>query len=222
MSVVENLVKEYKDFKLDIPRMPLEDQGVTALWGASGSGKSSVVRHLIGLESCEKMRWIFQGQDLACMSIRDRRLGVVFQSLELFPHLSGEENILFAVKARKISSADYQTKIRLWKDLFELEKFWHRQIQQLSGGERQRIAVCRALIGSPRFLILDEPFSALDEGLRASARELLKTVLQKENVPTLLITHDQRDLEALASKVLHIHQGRLVTKDGSTQKPHAT
>jgi ABC-type sulfate/molybdate transport systems ATPase subunit len=90
-----------------------------------------------------------------------------------------------------------------------LEKFWDRPIQQLSGGEKQRIAVCRALIGAPRFLILDEPFSALDEGLRSSARDLLKTVLQKENVPTLLITHDQRDIEALASKVLHIHHGSL-------------
>ena len=96
MSFVENLFRDYGDFKVEIPKWEILDEGVTVLWGPSGSGKTTVFRILLGLEPCPAMKWNFQGENLAKLKTPDRRLGVVFQTLELFPHMSAEENILFA------------------------------------------------------------------------------------------------------------------------------
>src|SRR5690348_14214583 len=106
MSLVEGLQKRFDDFEIDIPRWEILDRGITALSGPSGSGKTSVLRMLIGLEPCPGLRWMFKGEDLARMSLADKRLGVVFQSLELFPHMSARENILFAARARKIPGSE--------------------------------------------------------------------------------------------------------------------
>src|ERR1044072_1169533 len=105
MSLVENLIKDYGDFKVDIPRWEIPDRGVTALWGPSGAGKTSVFRVLIGLEECPGLKWTFGGEDLATLPVPQRRLGVLFQSLELFPHMTAQENIEFAAAAAKLDSA---------------------------------------------------------------------------------------------------------------------
>lgn len=208
MSLVENLIRDYGDFKVDIPRWEIADTGVTALWGPSGSGKTSVFRLLIGLEPCPGLKWNFKGEDLAQISPSERRLSVVFQNLELFPHMTAEENILFAARARKIETANADLK-KLSEEL-RLAGFLDRKASVLSGGEAQRVALARAVIGKPRFLFLDEPFSALDAGLRAEARTMTKNLVKRLNIPTLLVTHDQEDLNQLADHVVKILDGRLV------------
>lgn len=210
MSLVENLRREYDSFKIEIPRWEILDEGVTVLWGPSGSGKTSVFRVLLGLEECPGMNWDFQGENLARLKTPERRLGVVFQSLDLFPHMTAEENILFAARARKVSAQKVQKKIRDLKRQLQMESFFERKVNVLSGGEKQRVALARALIGEPRLLLLDEPFSALDQELREESRRLLKTVVDVEKIPTLLVTHDQRDVEVLANKVTKIASGHLV------------
>src|SRR5690606_35874023 len=112
MSLVEGLIRDYGDFKIEIPRWEIPDLGVTALWGPSGSGKTSVFRLLIGLEPCPTLAWTFAGEDLAKLSPPARRLGVVFQNLELFPHMTAEENVLFAARARGIPSKDAVSRLR--------------------------------------------------------------------------------------------------------------
>jgi sulfate transport system ATP-binding protein/putative spermidine/putrescine transport system ATP-binding protein len=210
MSLVEGLVQDFAEFQVSIPRWEILDEGVTALSGPSGSGKTTMLRILIGLIECPTLQWIYQGVDLAKLPIAERRLGVVFQSLELFPHLTARENILFAARARKIkveeASKDYT---RLVADL-KLEPCQDRNITQLSGGERQRVALARALIGQPKILLLDEPFSSLDVQLRDEARELVRRIIKKRGIPTLLITHDNKDLEVLADRVDRIEQGKLI------------
>src|ERR1700710_2245224 len=101
MSQVAALYAEFDDFKIDIPSWEILDNGVTALWGPSGAGKTSVLRLLIGLDQPKTLRWIFQGEDIAKLKTPERRLGVVFQNYELFPHLSAQENILFAAESRQ-------------------------------------------------------------------------------------------------------------------------
>lgn len=210
MSCVENLTKDYGGFRLEIPRWEISDEGVTVLWGPSGSGKTSVFRILLGLEDCPGMKWDFKGTDLARLKTPDRRMGVVFQSLDLFPHMTAKENILFAAQARKVDPGRAQEKLKHLIQVLKMESFLERKAEVLSGGEKQRVAIARALIGEPRVLLLDEPFSALDEELRDESRRLVKSIIEKEKIPTILVTHDKRDIEVLGGKVSQIQKGRLV------------
>jgi ABC-type sugar transport system ATPase subunit len=210
MSHVKNLLRDYEGFKVDIPSWEISDTGVTALWGPSGSGKTSVFRLLIGLEPCPGLAWTFGSEDLAKLPAPARRLGVVFQSLELFPHMTAEENILFAAKVRHVPAGETRRRLsELALDL-RLTDFLQRKAALLSGGEAQRVALARAVIGRPRFLFLDEPFSSLDAELRVEARGLVRQAIERLQIPTLLITHDQEDLRALAQHVVKIKNGRLV------------
>lgn len=210
MSFVENLQRDYGDFKLDIPRWEILDEGVTVLSGPSGSGKTSVFRTLLGLEVCPSMKWIFQGVELHKLKTPDRKLGVVFQSLDLFPHMNGEQNILFAARARQIPEVRMTSRLNELVEALQMESFIHRPVSVISGGEKQRVAIARALIGEPRVLLLDEPFSALDEDLREESRKLVKRVIEKEKIPTVLVTHDSRDVDVLANKVSLIRNGQII------------
>ena len=209
MSLVKNLIHNYGGFRIEIPEWNIPDQGISALWGASGAGKTSVFRLLMGLEPCPGLVWEFKGLDLANLDVPERKLGVVFQNYELFPHLSARENILFAAKARRQNPEETRTKLAgLVADL-KLEDCFFRRATLLSGGEKQRVALARALIGEPRFLVLDEPFSALDAELRQEARALVKKVIKARNIPTLLVSHDEADLEGV-EKIFRIEKGKLV------------
>lgn len=208
MSLVENLVRDYGDFKVDIPRWEIADQGVTALWGPSGSGKTSVFRLLAGLEPCPGLVWKFKGEDLAQLPPPDRRIGVVFQSFELFPHMSAEENILFAARARRIPEAEARKSFGRLVESLRMESYISKKAVVLSGGEAQRVALARAVIGRPRILFLDEPFSSLDAELRERARLMTKSLIQELQIPTLLVTHDQNDLDQLADATVKIRNGR--------------
>lgn len=209
MSVVENLSQDYPGFKLNIPRWEIPDMGITALVGPSGSGKTTVFRLLLGLESCPRLKWVHRGVDLASLSPPDRNIGVVFQSLELFPHMTARENILFAARARDLDGAMAQSRLRELEQDLQLGACMSRSAAVLSGGEAQRVALARAVIAGPRFLFLDEPFSALDRDLRQGARQLVRKVIERLSIPTLLITHDAEDLEAMGAQVTRIQGGAL-------------
>jgi len=213
VSVVESLIKIYppdeadgQEFKVNIPHWEIPDQGVTAVWGPSGSGKTTIFRILIGLEECEGLTWKFGDVDLAVLPTPERRLGVVFQSFELFPHMSAAENILFAARARHLPAPESEARLQELVSDLRLEDCLSRRASLLSGGEAQRVALARAVIARPRFLFLDEPFSSLDAELRADARALVKRVITRLAIPTLLITHDSDDLSALADHVFKVRR----------------
>lgn len=209
MSLVENLRHDYGDFKLEIPKWEILDSGVTALCGPSGSGKTSVFRMLLGLEKNPNFSWTFNGQDLAKLKTPARRLGVVFQSYDLFPHMTAKENILFAAKARKVPQERALKRLAELSLTLKMDSFLDRKASLCSGGEKQRIALARAIIGEPQILLLDEPFSALDANLRQESRKLVKDLIEKEKIPTVLVTHDKEDVDFLANKVTYIHDGTI-------------
>lgn len=209
MSYVEKLHRKYSEFSLHIDSWEILDEGVTVLWGPSGSGKTTLFRVLLGLDPCPGLVWNFKGNDLAKLKTPDRRLGVVFQTLDLFPHMSAEENILFASRARKIDKGRASKRLKQISEMLKMESFLSRRASVLSGGEKQRVAIARAIISEPRLLLLDEPFSALDEQLREESRQLVKFIIENEKLPTLLVTHDQQDVNALAKKVTKIFNGRI-------------
>ena len=214
MSFARKIDRSYQsgnseEFTLTIPEIEFLDRGVTALIGPSGSGKSSVLRVLAGLDACPGFSWEFENIDLAQLPIRERRLGIVLQSYELFPNMTAEENICFAGQVRGRSPNDIQTDLARWSERLQFHSILKRKVRYLSGGEQQRVALARALMGKPRCLLLDEPFSALDLELRQEARELLKQTLEEAKVPAILVTHDQADVNALAEKTIRILAGKL-------------
>ena len=217
MSVVKSLLADYGDFSIDIRNWESPDQGVTALWGPSGSGKSSVLRLLLGIDTAKHLEWDFAGTDLGKLSVPTRRLGIVFQNHELFDHMTAFENLEFAAEAALCRAADHRPSAEKMKANIErfakklgIDGFGNRSARILSGGERQRVALARALIGEPRMLLLDEPFSALDAENRDEARSLVRSVLEESKLPAVLVTHDSQDLTALGAKVCRIAGGRLV------------
>lgn len=211
MSFIKNLVRDYGDFKIDIPQWELMDEGITALKGASGSGKTSVIRLLLGLEACPGLSWKVGEVDIAELPVEKRRLGVVFQSYDLFPHLTARQNIEFAARARQIEKSEAADRLNEMAEKLHLSAILDRKSHILSGGEKQRVALLRALIGRPRFLFLDEPFSALDANLREHARQLVRAIIHDYKIPTLLVSHDDADIQALAQFTVEIEAGRLRT-----------
>lgn len=209
MSLVEKLTIEYSDFSIQIENWELLDVGVTVLWGPSGSGKTSVFRGLLGLENVKECKWKFLGIDLGLLPARKKNIGVVFQNYDLFPHMTAYENIHFAAEAKKVDRSTFHAQLKLISKRLKIEAIMNKKAPLLSGGEQQRVAMARAVVGKPRLLFLDEPFSALDEELKQESRELVRDFIKEQNIPVLLITHDKRDVDFLADKVSEIKEGRI-------------
>jgi sulfate transport system ATP-binding protein/putative spermidine/putrescine transport system ATP-binding protein len=218
MSVVKRLYRELKDFSVEIEDWELLEEGVTVLWGPSGSGKTTVLKALLGLDESAQVSWLWDGDDLGGKPAEQRGLGVVFQDLALFPHLTAEQNILFPVDRKR--HVHWQQDFKKLTEVLHLEKLLDSPSHQLSGGEKQRVAIARALIYRPRMLMLDEPFSSLDEGLRASTRDLVTQLCRDIQCPILLVTHDREDVQQVADRVCQIALGRLVSEGNSLPPSH--
>lgn len=208
MSLVKNINIKLSDFHLHVEGLELPDKGISVIQGPSGSGKTTFLRVLMGLVGSD-FEWHFAGQDLAKLKPAERRLGVVFQGSDLFPHMSVKDNILFHAKARKISEKDYSQSLLKLLKIAKLESKLNQNVSTLSGGERQRAALLRAVIGKPRILLLDEPFSALDPTLKSEIKSFVKEVVISEQIPCLLVSHDQKDAEDLANFVILFENGKV-------------
>ncbi len=189
----------------------------TALLGPSGSGKSTVLMAIAGLLPGARGHVRVGGQPLLDsaegidLPARARDVGLVFQDYALFPHMTVEENLRFGV--RRLGHAlrpEAHERIGTLMEQFGLEALRNAYPRHLSGGQRQRVALARALATQPRLLLLDEPLSALDTELRARLRAELAEMLERVQVPTLLVTHDLQDVQALAQSVVRIEAGRIV------------
>ncbi len=210
MSEVKNLICEQGDFTLQIPHLEIPDEGMSLLSGPSGSGKSSLALSLCGLKNLKPgFQWIFQNQDLALFPPSKREISFLFQTLELFPHMSGEKNILFPAHAKHLPSEWINERFSLLKDHLMLSPFLKKPIHLLSGGEKQRVALARAFMAKPRIFILDEPFSHLDEELKKISLGLIEKILRSQKCPALIISHDIKIVKSLASKNFFIRNGQL-------------
>jgi ABC-type Fe3+/spermidine/putrescine transport system ATPase subunit len=200
------------EFVLDIPDWEILDEGCTVLLGPSGSGKTSLLRVLTGFDREASYSWKFDNVDLAQLPPGERRLGMVTQGADLFPHLTAKANLQFAAEARGIPSTEADRQIEEFTQSLSLEKCLSRKTAVLSGGERQRVALARALMSQPRLLFLDEPFSALDIPLRKEVRRMVQDILKNSKIPSVLITHDPEDLAGLQGKISEMSGGKIVSE----------
>ncbi len=184
---------------------------VVAVLGASGSGKSSLLRAVAGLEPLAGGAILWDGAEVTAVPVHRRRFAVMFQDGQLFPHLTVAGNVGYALSGRPRAERDRRVAELL--GLVGLDGFGRRPVTALSGGQAQRVALARSLAADPRLLLLDEPLSALDRGLREHLVGVLDDTLRTTGIPTIYVTHDQDEAFAIADRVAVLAAGRLLQAD---------
>ena len=182
-----------------------------AILGPSGSGKSTLLKIVAGLEPLDAGRVRFNGQDITTLAPERRGFALMFQDFALFPHLNVQDNVAFGLveQGQRKSAAREQARAMLQR--FGMAAFARSKVWQLSGGEQQRVALARALITQPRVLLLDEPFSALDAELRLQLRDEFRQRIASAGMAALLVTHDEAEARAMASRGVRLCDGALQT-----------
>lgn len=180
------------------------------LLGASGSGKSTVLRLIAGLTSPDAGSITLEGRDVTDLPAQMRGVGFVFQNYSIFRHMTVRRNIEFGLKIRGVPAAKRRTRSEELLDLVGLGGLGDRFAHQLSGGQQQRVALARALAYEPRVLLLDEPFGALDVKIRGQLRRTLSETQRRLKVTTILVTHDQEEAFELGDRIGVIERGRLL------------
>lgn len=200
-----DIEKQLELFKLDL-KFNIEKE-VLAIQGASGSGKTTILNIIAGLVKADRAE-ISNGDTILestekniYLPSRKRNLGYMFQNYGLFPHLSVEKNIKFAMKDREI----YEDLL----DVLGLRDLLKRYPSDISGGEKQRVALLRTLVTKPKVLLMDEPFSALDAELKEKLYPSFSELIKSLNIPVLIITHDNDEANFLADSIIHIDKGKI-------------
>jgi molybdate transport system ATP-binding protein len=202
----------------------------TVIFGPSGAGKSLTLQALAGLLTPDTGRIAFGEQVLFDSSAsidvvaRQRGFGYLFQDYALFPKLNVRQNIGFGLShgLRNPSARGGDAAVERWLRAFELVDVAGQRPDELSGGQRQRTALARALVHSPRALLLDEPFSALDPELRERMRGELDELLQRVDIPVLMITHDPEDLAWFGDDALYLRDGTITERPAAPERPRPT
>ena len=201
-----DIQKKLEFFELDIKFTV--GNGLLAIQGMSGSGKTTILNCISGIKTADKghirlnNKIFFSSNDNINMKIKDRNVGYVFQNYALFPHMTVRENILFGVNKKY---TDYEKELSYISDMMKIRHLMDKYPSEISGGEKQRVAFARAMIIRPHILLLDEPFSALDEDLN---KDLLN-IKKSQNIPIILITHNKNEAKILADKIIYIHNGKI-------------
>ena len=179
------------------------------LLGASGSGKTTILRIIAGLEQPYTGKVMLHGKDVTELPARERGVGVIFQSYALFPKMTVEKNIGYGLKIRHRKRKEIRETVNELLALVQLEEHRHKYPSQLSGGQQQRVAIARTLAYKPEVLLFDEPFGALDAQTRVHLRREIRALLRKVNVPAIFITHDQEEALELGDRIAVIHLGHI-------------
>ncbi|KRA29924.1 MULTISPECIES: ABC transporter ATP-binding protein [unclassified Nocardioides] len=202
---------------VDAVDLSVKDGDVLAVLGPSGCGKSTLLRAVAGLEPLVDGSIAWEGQDLAGTPTHRRGFALMFQDGQLFDHLTVARNVGYAQRLRGLSRAAVRAEVDDLLTLVGLEGYADRLPRTLSGGERQRVALARSLAARPRLLLLDEPLSALDAGLRGRLATDLRRILTESGTTALMVTHDQAEAFAVADRLAVMRAGKIVQEGATTQ-----
>lgn len=187
----------------------VDEDEIVVLLGASGSGKTTILRIIAGLEMPDSGLVILHGKNVTQLPARSRGTGVIFQSYALFPKMTVEENIGYGLRIRRTKKKQIREKVNGLIELVHLEEHRKKFPSQLSGGQQQRVAIARALAYEPEVLLFDEPFGALDAQIRTRLRHEIRVLLKQIKVPSIFITHDQEEALELGDRIAVLNKGRL-------------
>ncbi len=203
MIKINNLTFSYddnlilKDFNLCV------EKGVSlGIKGKSGSGKTTILRLIAGLEKVKKGEIFINGKNVNNLPTYKRNVGFIFQTLALFPHLSVKKNVLFGID--KLPKKAQNEKLEKITKLFEIDNYIDRFPHELSQGQRQRVAIARSIICSPDIILFDEPFSSLDADIKRKMRIDIKNILKTLEMTSIIVSHDEDDLKTICDKIIKI------------------
>ena len=179
------------------------------LLGASGCGKTTLLRCIAGLETPDSGTVSFGERDVTRMPPHKREAAMVFQSYALWPHLTVGQNIAFGLEERKVSKAEIKQRVAEALEMVQLPGFGERSIDQMSGGQQQRVSLARALVVKPKCLLLDEPLSNLDAQLRVEMRGEIRRIVKENGLTAVYVTHDQEEALAMADRMAVLTRGKI-------------
>ncbi|QRN40576.1 MAG: sulfate ABC transporter ATP-binding protein [Neisseriaceae bacterium] len=211
---IKNLEKKFDNYQaLRNINFDVESGKFCALLGPSGCGKTTLLRIIAGLETADSGQIFFGNQDMTNVDVRNRGVGLVFQNYALFRHMTVFDNVAFGlrVKSRKerLSDAQITTRVRELLSMVQLDWLEKSYPSRLSGGQKQRVALARALAVTPKVLLLDEPFAALDAKVRKDLRLSLRDIQHELNITCILVTHDQEEALSMADKIVVMNKGKV-------------
>jgi multiple sugar transport system ATP-binding protein len=198
---------------VDALDLNISDGGFTVLVGPSGSGKSTALRMVAGLEETSSGTIRIADRVVNDVAPKDRDIAMVFQSYALYPHMSVEDNLGFALKMQGAPPASRATRAGAVARRLGISELLHRRPRQLSGGQRQRVALGRAIVRQPAAFLMDEPLSNLDAKLRVEMRAYIARLHQELGTTTLYVTHDQTEAMTMGDRVAVMRDGRLEQAD---------
>tara|TARA_B100000408_G_scaffold125497_1_gene107416 strand:+ start:980 stop:2089 length:1110 start_codon:yes stop_codon:yes gene_type:complete len=181
-----------------------------SLLGASGCGKTTLLRLLAGFEKPDKGRIFIEGEDITYLIPNKRPTNMVFQNYAIFPHMDVASNIGYGLRKEKLSNKELHHRIDHYLELIKLSGYGNRKADQLSGGQRQRVALARALIMQPKVLLLDEPLGALDKQLRANMQIELRLLQKDVGITFVFVTHDQEESLSMSDRVAVMSNGKIL------------
>lgn len=206
--ILKNLRKRYdKKTIIDGVDLTIHDKEFLVLVGASGCGKSTILRMIAGLEEITDGEILIDGVKVNNVAPKDRDIAFVFQSYALYPHMSVYENIAFSLKLRKMSKKLIDLKVREAAEILDLTELLDRKPRQLSGGQRQRVALGRAIVRNPKVFLMDEPLSNLDAKLRVQMRTEIKKLHEKLQTTFIYVTHDQTEALTMGERIVLLDKG---------------
>lgn len=225
---IENVIKSYivneknskedkNSFLLKIDNLNIEKGEFFGLIGASGCGKTTLLKIIAGLLEVDEGKIFIDNTDVTKVSAEKRNIAMVFQQPLLFPHMTIEQNVAFGLKMQKVNKKERSEKVKRALEAVGLKGFENRQPSELSGGQQQRAAIARAIVCQPQVLLMDEPFSALDPKLREEMRELISKIHKKYNITIVFVTHDKEEAFILFNRMAIIKEGEIL-QVGSPQE----
>ncbi|WP_100330235.1 ABC transporter ATP-binding protein [Bacillus xiapuensis] len=208
---IENLSKSYdqKHYVLNGIDVTIEEGEFFVLVGPSGSGKSTLLRMIAGLEEISGGTLRMNGQEVNHLPPKQRNLSMVFQNYALYPHLTVEQNILFGLKAKRVSKEEQKKRLIKAADMMGLTDYLKRKPRQLSGGQRQRVALARAVVSDAPLCLMDEPLSNLDAKLRAQMRTEIRRLQRQLGLTMIYVTHDQIEAMTMGDRIMVLNDGKI-------------
>ncbi len=215
---VRSLSKSFGDtVALQSINLRIEPGEMFFLLGASGCGKTTLLRHIAGFYQPDQGHIFFDQQEVTKLAPHRRNCAMMFQSYALWPHLSVAENVAFGLEERKIAPQEIKDRVLEALMTVKMEEYAHRRINQLSGGQQQRVALARAMTVRPHCLLLDEPLSNLDTKLRNEMRSEIRRICKKHGLTAIYVTHDQKEALSMGDRMAIMDKG-VVAQVGTPQE----